>query len=96
MNCLDTKEKCTAFSVLMDELYTLEYAIDFSNGDDCAVGFNPKNNNLWIMLDCDYRITMFTNINLGGVHYCWTNFDTDKEYFADNFDDIYNIALSYQ
>jgi hypothetical protein len=98
MDCLNTKEKCNAFSKLLEELKELNYAIDFSDGDDCAMGFNEKKNNLWIMLDCDYHIAMFINLDDADddIQFCWTDFEDDnKEYIEDDFEEIFNIAHSH-
>jgi len=100
MDCLDTKQKCRAFGKLLERLTKFpDYAIDFNDGDGGAMGFNEKENNLWIMMDAgDYHIAMFINLDDDDevIKYCWTDLEDDsKEYIEDNFDDIYNIAHEY-
>ena len=95
MDCLNSKTKCIAFNKLLNKINKLNYGIDFSNGDDCALGFNEKNNNLWIMLDCDYNISIFINIYDSEIQYCWTNYDDGEEHIEYDFEEIYNIASEY-
>ena len=99
MDCIDSKEKCRAFGKLLTQLDEFpEYSIDCNDGDGGAMGFNEKHNNLWIMMDAgDYHIAMFINLDDDDevIKYCWTDFETCKEYIEDDFEDIYNIAHSH-
>ena len=99
MDCIDSKEKCRAFGKLLTQLDEFpDYSIDCNDGDGNAMGFNEKENNLWIMIDCDYHIAMFINLDDDDevIKYCWIDFEDDnKEYIEDDFEEIFNIAKSH-